>query len=277
MIKKYFSLDENFNNIIENSLEGKKINTIYPISTGWTNIVYEVNTNEGNYFFRFPRDDFWIRTIVKDCEFSNYINGKTNFNTVLLKQCDDNQRAFSVHKKIEGKALSEKMNDLTQSQIKQLSNEISEFMFQLHNVKFDKNEIFNAKNIGLNLVDFLDELIDKHLHEEDKVFWKYNEFKNKENTCLVHGDLNPGNIIIDENNHISAIIDFGFAGFGNKYFDIARIIGRLPEQFKDEIISSYENISNTKLDYDILDNEIKIWDNIDNGYIKYMRGIGIYE
>lgn len=93
----------------------------------------------------------------------------------------------------------------------------------------------------------------------------------------MHGDLNPGNIIIDENNHIAAVIDFGFAGFGNKYFDIARIIGRLPVGFKNEIINSYESISKEKLDYKLLDTEIDIWNDIDGGYINYMRGIGIYE
>lgn len=277
MVGKYFSLDENFDKIIEDSLQDKKINSIKPISTGWTNIVFEANTNDGNYFFRFPRDDFWIRTIVKDCEFANYIHGKTYYNTVNLKLLNNENRAFSMHKKIEGTVLTDKMNDMTPDEIKVLSKEISEFMFQLHSVKFNKNEIFTTNNIGLNLVDFLDELINMHLDAEDKKFWKYKEFSKKDNTCLVHGDLNPGNIIVDENNHISAVIDFGFAGFGNKYFDIARIIGRLPEGFKNEIINSYESISNTKLDYDVLDNEIGIWSDIDSGYINYMRSIGIYE
>ena len=276
-MQKYFSLDEDYNKIIGNSLENKKINSISQISTGWTNIVYEVNTDDGNYFFRFPRDDFWIRTIVKDCQFSNYIQGKTHFNTVLLKQGMDNDRAFSIHKKIKGQALTEKMNTMSKEDIKQVSKEIAEFMAELHGIKYDKDKIFKVNNIGLDLVDFLNELIEMHLKPEDKVFWKYEEFKKKDKGCLVHGDLNPGNIIIDENNHISAIIDFGFAGYGNKYFDVARIIGRLPESFRDEIINSYESITGTKLDYDILDKEIEIWSNIDNGYINYMRKIGIYE
>lgn len=276
-MQNYFSLDEDFNKIIETSLKGKEINSITPISTGWTNIVFEVGTNDGNYFFRFPRDDFWIRTIVKDCEFSNYINGKTSFNTVLLKQQSNNNRAFSIHKKIEGKPLSEKMDSLNSDEIKHVSHEIADFMVQLHNIDFDKNSIFKINNIGLNLVDFLDELIEKHLSVDDKVFWKYDEFIKKDNVCLVHGDFNPGNIILDDNNHISAIIDFGFAGFGNKYFDISRIIGRLPDGFKNEIIASYENLSNSKLDYNVLNDEIDIWSKIDSGYINYMRGIGIYE
>lgn len=169
------------------------------------------------------------------------------------------------------------MNYLTMDEIRVISNDISKFMFQLHNIKFDKDNIFNTNDIGLNLIDFLDELLNIHVHHEDKLFWNYKEFIKKDNDCLVHGDLNSSNIILDENNHISGIVDFGFAGFGNKYFDIARIIGRCPENFKNEIIKSYEAFSGNKLDYNVLNNEIDIWKNIDNAYINYMRDIGIYQ
>ncbi|MBO5479374.1 MAG: aminoglycoside phosphotransferase family protein [Clostridia bacterium] len=277
MTKNYFSLDEDFETIIKNALPDKKINFIKSVTTGWTNIVFEVCTNDGNYFFRFPRDDFWIRTIVKDYEFSKFIYGKTDFNTVQLKLLYDNNRPFSMHKKIEGTVLASKMNALTSEEINTISKDIAKFMFQLHQIPFSTDEVFTINNIGLKLTDFLDELLNVHVDPKDKVFWKYDEFSKKEHNCFVHGDLNSSNIILDENNHISAVIDFGFGGFGNKYFDIARIIGRCPESFKNEIIQSYENLSGENLNYPVLDDEIDIWTNIDNAYINYMRGIGIYE
>ena len=258
MLKDYFSLDEDFSRIIKNSLSDKEIINIKPISTGWTNIVFEVSTTAGNYFFRFPRDNFWIRTIVKDYEFSKFINGKTDFNTVKLELHYDNGRPYSIHKKIEGIVLADVMNDLSNEQIKTVSKDISKFMYQLHNIKFDSNDIFDITNIGLNLTDFLNELLDLHVSQNDKVFWKYEEFKNKEHDTLVHGDLNSSNILLDNNYHVAAIIDFGFGGFGNPYFDISRIIGRCPVTFKDEIIKSYEELSCKDLDYNTLNKEIKI-------------------
>ena len=277
MSKDYFSLDEDFPNIIKKSLSAKEIINIKPISTGWTNIVFEVTTTCGNYFFRFPRDNFWIRTIVKDYEFSKFINGKTDFNTVKLELQYDNGRPYSIHKKIEGTVLADVMNSLSPQQIKTVAKDISNFMYQLHNIKFDYNEIFDITNIGLNLTDFLNELLDLHVSQKDKVFWKYEEFKNKEHDTLVHGDLNSSNILLDENYHVTAIIDFGFGGFGNPYFDISRIIGRCPSSFKNEIIDSYEELSNKNLDYATLNKEIKVWENIDNSYINYMKKIGIYK
>lgn len=278
MIKNYFSLDEDFNKIIKNTLPDKKITSIRSVTTGWTNIVFEVSTDVGNYFFRFPRDEFWSKTIVKDYEFSKFIYGKTDFKTVKLQLFYDNNRPYTIHEKIEGTVLADKMNEMTKEEIKIVSQDIAKFMYQLHNIPFNTNEIFKINNIGLNLTDFLNELLNVHVSPEDKVFWKYEECSKKDHSCLVHGDLNSSNILLDDTCHVSAIIDFGFAGFGNEYFDISRIIGRnCPEPIQKEIITNYENFSNTKLDPVILKEEFDTWVNIDNAYINYMRGIGIYE
>ena len=63
----FFKIEDNFEKIIKNALKNRTIKSLNQITTGWTNIVYEVETDDGNYFFRFPRDEFWSRTIVKDC------------------------------------------------------------------------------------------------------------------------------------------------------------------------------------------------------------------
>lgn len=268
MKKTYFTLDDDFEEIIKRTLNNKKIININPISTGWTNIVFEVNTDDGNFFFRFPRRDFWIKTIIKDAKFTQFIHNKTDFNTVKLNLFYDKERPYTVHEKIEGVTLAEKMESLKPEEIKTVAQEISKFMYQLHNIKI------NIKDEWPNLNDFLDELINTFLSDKDKVFWNYNNFIDKNQVCLVHGDLNSSNIILDENNHISAIIDFGFAGFGDKYSDIARIIGRCPENYKNEIVKDYELLSSNKLDENVLESKIDTWQNIDNGYINYMKGIG---
>lgn len=278
MEKKYFEIEEDFETIIKNTLPDKKILELNQISTGWTNIVYEAKTDQGNLFFRFPRNEFWSRTIIKDCALSQYIYGKTDFNTVKLSLHYDNGRPFSVHSKIEGTALAEKINDLNREEISNISSEISKFMYQLHNINFEDDKIYDVKDSHMNLVDFLDELLKLHVSPEDRSFWNITEFSKKENNCIVHGDLNLSNVLLDKNNHVTAFIDFGFAGYGNKYFDIARVLSRwCTDQFKDEIVKNYEMFENQKLDTETLNDEIKIWNNIDNGYINYMRKIGIYE
>ena len=276
MKDRYFRLSDNFREIISKVIADKKIDTMTLIPTGWTNIVYEVKTDDGSYFFRFPRDEFWSRTIVKDYEFTQYIYGKTNFNTIKLELFYDNERPFSMHKKIEGTPLAEKMNELNEEQITCISNEIAQFMNEIHNLDYSKSKIFKTNNIGLKLKDFIDELLSFHITEENRQFWKMVPNVKEETNCLVHGDLNSSNILLDENNHIAAIIDFGFAGYGNKYDDIARIIGRCPDTFRDKIVNSYEECSNINLSEQILNQNIETWNNIDNAYIDYMKTIGIY-
>ena len=130
MIKNYFTLDEDFRPIIQNALPQATIYSLKSITTGWTNIVYEVNTNQGDFFFRFPRDDFWARTIVKDYEFAKFIDGKTDFNTVKLELLYNQGRPFSMHKKIKGTVLADKLNDLTPEEIAVVSSDIAKFLFQ---------------------------------------------------------------------------------------------------------------------------------------------------
>ena len=281
-MQNFFSLDEDFNKIIKNSLKEKfnsqEVKSMEQISTGWTNIVYKVKADNGTYYFRFPRDEFWERTIVKDYEFAKYIKGKTSFNTVDLKLGIDNNRPFSIHKEIPGKPLAEVMDSLTDEEVKKVSNQIAKFMYELHTADYKKDEVFDMDNIGLHLNDFITELLEKHVSDEDLKFWKVTDFKTKdnENLCLVHGDLNSSNILLDENNNVTAIIDFGFGGFGNKYFDISRIIGRCPENFKEPIMKAYKSFDTSGLNIDEVNKNIKTWSNIDQGYINYMRTIGIY-
>lgn len=273
---KYFRLSDNFKAIINRTIPNKTIRTMKLIPTGWTNIVYEVETNDENYFFRFPRDEFWSRTIIKDYEFAKYVHNKTDFNTIKLELFYDNERPFSMHKKIEGTPLAEKMNELDNNQVETISREIAKFMYQLHTIDYSNGKIFNTNNIGLKLNDFLDELLSVHITKKNRKFWDEIPVK-AESNCLVHGDLNSSNILLDKNNHVTAIIDFGFGGYGNKYDDIARIIGRCPDNFKDKIVKNYESYSHFEIDKKLLDENIQTWNNIDNAYIGYMRKIGIYE
>lgn len=283
MITKFFIIDENFENIINKSLKDmmgvSAIYSIKPIYTGWTNIVYRASTNKGNYYLRFPRDEFWSRTIVKDYQFASFIKGKTSFNTVDLKLAYDNDRPFSIHKEFEGVSLAEKIGQMSDSEIKKVSEQLAKFMFELHNVKFDRNSIFSIDNIGLELNDFITELLDKHVSDEDKDFWKTNNFEiNGNERCLVHGDLNLSNVILDNDNNIAAVIDFGFAGFGNRYFDLARVLSRnYPPIFRNDIIQSYEELEGSNLDITELDKTVSTWKSIDSGYMNYMIKMGIYE
>ena len=266
MKKAYFTAEENFEQMIYKALQGKEIFSLDLIDTGWTNIVYEVHTNEGDFFFRFPRNDFWVAAIQKDAKFTSFIHGKTKFHTVKLELLYDEERPFSIHKKFPGETLANKMDHLSSEEIKIVAREMADFMVQLHSIKIGTNHEWPK------ISDFLNGLVTTFYSEEDKAFWKKDSFFDETQKCFVHGDLNSSNVIIDENNHVAAIIDFGFAGIGDKYSDIARILNRAcPESYKKEMIEHYEKLSNEKIDKQVLEDKIHIWKKIDNGYINYMK------
>ena len=58
MNQVYFKTDEDFEKIIKDNIKDKKVEDIKCITTGWTNIVYEVKTNDGNYFLDFQGTSF---------------------------------------------------------------------------------------------------------------------------------------------------------------------------------------------------------------------------
>ena len=99
-MKIFFTVDDPLDKIIAETLPEEKIVKTQHILTGWTNIVIEVTTESDSYFFRFPRNPFWSKMIIKDAAVCNFVDGKTSFYTPQMKLCyDKKKRPFSVHKK----------------------------------------------------------------------------------------------------------------------------------------------------------------------------------
>lgn len=269
-MEEYFSKTDNINIIIKKAIPKENIIKIDYISSGWTNFVYNVLTETSNYYFRFPRDSFWAKAIIKECTFAKYIKDKTDFKTPILNlKQDENGRYFSVHTKINGIPLADKMDKMSIKEIQKVTMQIANFMYQLHSIKIEKNKESINELDNIILYNFLDELLKKHVVKKDMNFWK--DFYQNSYYCLVHGDLNASNILLTEDNNISGIIDWAFAGFGNKYDDISRIIGRCPDSFKSFLIKNYEKLDGKPIDKQELEKRVLMWKQIDNGYINYMK------
>ncbi|MBR2578647.1 MAG: aminoglycoside phosphotransferase family protein, partial [Clostridia bacterium] len=259
-MNKFFTTKDNLDKIIAETFPDKKILEAKHILTGWTNIVIEVKTDSGSYFFRFPRNPFWSKMIVKDAAVCNFVDGKTSFYTPQMKlYYDSKKRPFSVHKKIEGYTLGDRIYHLSHTALTGAAYDIAKFIKELSGV--DLREA--PAKVKYPLSKFLKELDDKHYEkhlETDHEFISKTEMKN-----LVHGDLNLGNILLDENDKVIGVIDFCFAGTGNPNMDVARIISRpAPEEFTEAFLSQFENAE------EILRMK-EAWQNIDNGYAEHIR------
>lgn len=259
-MNKFFTPSDPLDRIIAEAMSDKKILKTEHILTGWTNIVIEVTTDKGVYFFRFPRNPFWSKMIVKDAAVCNFVDGKTSYYTPQMKLCyDSKKRPFSVHKKIEGYTLGDRIYHLSHTALTGAAYDIAKFIKELSGI-----DLRGAPDkVKYPLSDFLHELDYRHYSKHIDRDHEY--IKATEDTRLVHGDLNLGNILLDENDKVIGVIDFCFAGTGNPNMDVARIVSRpAPVEFEKAFLSFFDNVEE-------ISRMKKAWHNIDNGYAEHIK------
>ncbi|MBR3248659.1 aminoglycoside phosphotransferase family protein [Candidatus Saccharibacteria bacterium] len=259
-MRNFFTTSDNLEKIIRDTLKGHQVQKTEHILTGWTNIVIEVTTDKGAYFFRFPRNPFWSKMIVKDATVCNFVDGKTSFYTPQMKLCYDRQnRPFSIHQKIEGYCLGDRIYHLSHTALTGAAYDVAKFVKELSSISL-KNA---PEPVKYPLSDFLKELdyqhYDQHI-DQDHIYIKQTEKQN-----LVHGDLNLGNILLDKNDKVIGIIDFCFAGTGNPNMDVARMLSRpAPKEFTDTLIQEFDNPAE-------ITRMREAWQHIDAGYAEHIR------
>ena len=267
-MNKFFDITDNFEDIIKEIL-GTNLVSVTRISNGWTNFVFlATDFNNNSFYFRFPRNDFFSDALVCEVEYTNFVKNKISFKTTNLQLKYHRNRPFSVHKLIVGKNLYDVLDSIPNDKKQNLCDDICKFIKELQNI--DYTELKQIPRLSL----FLHNLAIISQINENYDFSKHNELIKKENNyslVLNHGDLNPGNILINSNFEIEAVLDFAFCSISSYDNDLARIIGRMPNEYKDLLINSFEKIFDTKLNIDSLNNLISMWNYIDNNYINYMK------
>lgn len=257
---KFFTTADPLDKIIAETLPEKRIIGTKHILTGWTNIVIEVTTDTGSYFFRFPRNPFWSRMIVKDAAVCKFVDGKTSYYTPSMRLCYDSEgRPFSVHEKIEGYTLGDRIYHLSHTAITGVAYDAAKFIKELSGI-----DLRGApKEVKFPLSEFLHELDYEHYDKHIDADHEY--IRETEGDSLVHGDLNLGNILLDENDKMIGVIDFAFSGTGNPNMDVARMVSRpAPEEFKEVFLSYFD-------DAEEIERMREAWQHIDNGYAEHIR------
>lgn len=260
----YFTIDDDFKLIIET--EVGEIESMNQISTGWTNFVYDVKTKDDEYIFRFPRNDFFSSVLVKEVAFSKFIKGKIETPTSNISLCYDKGRPFTCHKKISGKSLTSVYGTLSHDDKLKIADQVSNFIYELQQV--------SVEGIPIELPTTSQFLADlSHVDNEYYDFSKHDNLVNLESGKLVlnHADLNPGNILVDENNNVCAIIDFAFVSKSSNINDVSRLIGRLPTDFHNIMLDSYNKKFNSNISMDEINSLISVWNYVEEHYINYMR------
>lgn len=264
MTKNFFTIGDDFAGIITAAMPTADFACAKQIASGWTNIVFNVPACGAEYIFRFPRNGFWSRAIEKDVAFSRFIRPHVSVKTPDMKLMRDAQgRPFSAHEKLPGNCLTDAMCGLSMEQKKNTVDGIAKYLAELADIPVESL----PPDCNQKESEFLDILA--------KVYEKYQSFDNsltgRIEDCVVHGDLNPGNILVDSDGRVIGIIDHAFAGRAHEIFDLSNLISRCPRDWKDALVAAYEDATGKIVDMPVLDEFINCRRRIEAGYIKYMK------
>lgn len=265
-MQSYFTEKDDFLAIIRQHVPRVIDSSVSFIKTGWTNIVICASDGEDEYFFRFPRNAFFARMMLKDHAFCTFIKDKITFHVPQLQLFHDNNRPFSMHRKIHGWSLSERLKFLSQQAITNVAYDTVRLIKELDRV--DPRSLPRACNMYVSK--FLDELstVSGQPYDEDKMA----PLRREENEPhVVHGDLNPGNILLDERDRVIGVIDFAFAGISGRCTDISRMIGRTTEAFKRPLLKAYRFVMRRPIDGKQAEKIVHLWNHVEERYIEYIR------
>ncbi len=264
----YFLETDNFIEILSKAIPNN-IKNIKKITKGWTNIVFDIDTNSCEYIARFPRNEFFSKQIEKDVYVTQFLKETVKLNCPNINIFYYNDKPFSIHKKIEGSDLSNKIDLLSKEKIESLSNKIAKSLYKIHSINIETIPSVAKRHLS----NFLKELakVDKEIDYDYSLLEELEEDE-KNSVVFVHGDLNIGNILLDENDNFNAILDFSFAGLSDIYSDLSRICSRTDDKILlKNVVTNYEKISGRKIDINKVLRREKTWNYIDNQYIKYIR------
>ncbi|MCL2846632.1 MAG: aminoglycoside phosphotransferase family protein [Firmicutes bacterium] len=262
MERAYFTIEDDFDAIIRENLAN--VVEVQKIPTGWTNYVFIATTGaDTRYIFRFPRNDFWVDCLSKEVAFNRFVRGKVKVVTARQTIHRDKGRIFSKHRMIPGVVLQEAYPTMTDRQKQRLAVDLADYIADVQSINLDGVESQMASDFLCRLAESTD--------NGDYDFSKMDRLRQMEAVrCPCHGDLNPGNIILDKRGRLKAVLDYAFVAYSSDIHDLARIIGRLPSDFYRPMVDEFEARTGKKVDRDDLGYLVELWRYVEIDYIKYM-------
>ena len=260
MKQTFFDLNDNFEKVINNVLDG--VISVEKIPTGWTNYVFKVNTGNETYVFRFPRNNFFAERMKRELIYARFVRSKISVATPEYVELRHEGRIFSKHKMIPGHVLTDVFCKMNQEQRTQLAHDVVKYILEIQSISENPLPVETSTEflVGLSAVNGnkYDMTKLERLRELDR------DMKQS------HGDLNPGNIIVDDNYKMIAVLDYAFVPRSSRLIDLARIVERLSGEFFELFISEFEKQSATIVDRADLDYLIDLWKYVQIDYVDYM-------
>jgi len=260
-----YRYDDNLTNVkatkylLEHTFADLTVESIKVLGSGYDSVAYLVN-NE--YIFKIKFSANKKKGYEKEKAIYDFLN--KNLNTVIripnieYSHISD-ELSILGYKQIKGRFLNPELYESLSEEEKQLlKQDIAGFLRQMHDLDTTEIEdytIDNKQNV-LEEYQLLRNTIYDSLTDAEKSYidsfmnrlLSTNIFNGKK--CLCHNDFSCNHLLVDENNRLCGIIDFGDAGIIDEYCDFIYLLEDSEEEigheFGEDILRLYGNIDITK-------------------------------
>ena len=243
---------------IKNLLEEKfniSIDSIKQIGEGYDSKAYLVNDE---YIFKIKFSANKKKGYEKEKAIYDFLNSRLNTDIKIPNieySYISDEISILGYKEIKGKFLSPKLYlTLSQEEKSQLKIDISNFLRLMHDLDYSdisSYTIDNKQNV-LEEYQLLRDTIYDSLTDVEKQYIE--SFMQRLNTtdifdgkkCLCHNDFSCNHLLLDDNNRLCGIIDFGDSGIIDEYCDFIYLLEdseeELGHEFGEDVLRLYGNI-----------------------------------
>ncbi len=220
---------------------------------GWDNTVIETN---GGYLFRFPRREVAVELLETEIALLPKLSHRLCLSVprplFVGRPTREYPWPFYGHKKVLG--ITAISRCLTAEQRSSGARKLGEFLRMLHSIGVQEALAMGAVPDQLSRMDISLRLpkLQAYLHEVKRrglfpqmgALSRVLESSMPEGhpvseSCVVHGDLHPGNIVVDDFGTISGVIDWGDVHIGSPAVDLAIVYSFLPRQGREAFCEAY--------------------------------------
>lgn len=244
--------------IIESKF-GLSVQSISTLGQGYDSVAYLVN---GEYVFKIKFSANKKKGYEKEKAIYDFLNKGLNTNikipNIEFSYLTD-EISILGYKEIKGKFLSPELySSLSVAKQELLKKDIALFLRQMHDLDYSEISSYSIDNKANILEDYqlLKDTIYDSLTDDEKKYIE--EFMNRLRStdvfsgrkCLCHNDFSCNHLLLDVNDRLCGIIDFGDAGIIDEYCDFIYLLEDSEEEigviFGEDILKLYGNIDVSK-------------------------------
>lgn len=217
--------------VLENEIPELEIHSLELISTGWDNLVADIN---GEWIFRFPRTESFISTLEREKKLLARLHECVTL-PIPYYEFDGKETLFVGYRKIKGIALEDDIYlTLSENEKNAIAQTMAQFISQMHHaVSAEEALEWGYPEYQLPISWIETSLLGTLSPEVDCIVQEALKYSKKQQPLwqvLIHNDLHGGNLVIDPYSHqINGIFDFSDAVVADYTVEFGKLYNIHPE------------------------------------------------